>query len=512
MKANISLALATKIDMILSENYGSDQRKFLSFVPPAKQMSFDFDELVLTTNGEEGIDVQVIDSNKYNFSYLSNLIPEDNVMFQDKNGLLLWDQFKKIIANSIPANMILSNEDQAKLKEKRTFLENNSANYYNYKNLYDNATFKFLDAKKSLDCSTGEDKEKLQYDWNDYLKKILEERIFSALNDLIIFGKKNEIEECLQSISNILSRKGIGNLKAEISSKLDSFIATENDSEIEYYTTLYSPNNIFQKKTEWSKITLYNSEIISLCENAKSELKNSYSGNDSGDNIEYLSFEYAVVSIVRPWFFEEFLNSNSFKLNELVEPVINDGKTPASGMIPCYINKFICIKKIEYKQKKDTTVSEELTLPIISVLPLKKFKISTIKPLDRSQLVRSGIWAKTKKSKPGTLSSPDKTDSKVHIHDRTEVKVNDQRDVSRVRDHRTITKTAANNRKLFLWNRKHIATGISSKIEAPAIVNPINDKPAENLVVEELDGVRIVAFECKRLNLSPNPNMDLDWN
>lgn len=503
MKANISLALATKIDMILSENYGSDRRKFLSFVPPTKQMSFDFDELVLTMNSEDDYDVQTIDSNKYNFAYLSNLIPEDRIIFQDKDGLLLWNQFQTIISNSISAKMILSDEDEAKLKEANAFLENNYANYRNYKIIYDQTRINFKNAKISLEYSTGEDKEKLQNDWDDHQKAMLEENIESAYNDLLILGKEIEIKDYLKTKLAIETKKGIGNLQAEISSNLDLFEETDNDSEIKYFPTLYSPSNIFKKKSEWNKIMLYSSEVSSLCESAKPELKNLYFENDSDDNIEYLLFEYATASIVRPWFFEDFLNSNSFKLNELVDPVINDGKTPANGMIPCYINKFICIKKIEYKLKKDMAVPKSLTIPIISVLPLKKFKISSIKQGDRSQLVKSALWKTSAELNLGTSPLPHKTVHEVHDHTKDEIKVN---------DHRTKGKILANNRKLFLWNRKHIATGVNPKIAQPMAVTPIDDKHVDNLVVEELAGIRIVAFECNRLNLSPNPNMDLDWN
>ncbi len=511
MKANISLALATKIDMILSENYGSDPRKFLSFVPPTIQMSFDFDELVLTMDSDEDFDVNAIINNNSNFAYMSNLIPEDNVMFQDKDGLLLWDQFQKIISNSITANMILSAEDQAKLKNAKTFLEDNYANYHKFKKIYLQTKMNYVDAKISMESSTGEEKEKLENEWNDGLKAILEESIQSAENDLKVLGKRTEIEQKLQTISAIETKKGIGNLKAEISSELDLF--QKSNDQIEYFPTLYAPNNIFEKKSEWSSIMLYSSEITSLCENAKPELKKSYTGNDSGDNIEYLSFEYAVVSIVRPWFFEDFLNSTSFKLNGILEGPINDGKIPANGMIPSYINKFICIKKIEYKLKKDTTVPKAFTLPIISVLPLQQFNISAIQQVQSSQLVKSGLRKKLAKLKLRTLSSPDKRLSKVRDHRTKGIsKVRDHRakSILKVTDQRTKKKLVANNHKLFLWNKKHIATVARPKAK-PTIFKPIDDKHVDKLVEEELDGITIVAFECKRLNLSPNPNMDLDW-
>lgn len=502
MKANISLALATKIDMILSENYGSNLRKFLSFVPPTKQMSFGFDELVLTTNEEDGAGVKEVDRNNVNFAYMSNLIPEDKVMFQDKSGILLWDQFEKIITNSITANMKLSEDDQVKLKAAKKFLDNNYAKYHQYKKIYDQAKMNFVNAKISLDCSTGEEKERLQQEWDGHQKELLEDAIQSALNDLKVLGKETEIKERLQTASNIETKKGIGNLKSEIATELDLFKKT-GLSEIEYFPTFYSPNNIFKKKSEWSKIKLFSSEIISLCKNAKPELKKSYPENDSGENIEYLSFEYTVASIVRPWFFEEYLNSSSFRLNGIMKGPINDGKIPANGMIPCYINKFICIKKIEYKIKKDMTNPKSLTLPIISAIPLKQFKIKTIEKADRSQLFKSILLKRTANLKFESLSAPDKSAPKVRDH---------RRSVLSVKDKRPRKETMINNRKLHLWNKKHIAAVANLKMAHTVKVKSIAEKPDNNLEEDDLDGIRIVAFECKRLNLSPNPDLNLNWS
>jgi hypothetical protein len=513
MNANISLALATKIDMILSANYGSDSGKFLSFVPPGQPMSFDFDELILTTDGEKDTDVQTIDSNKYNFAYLANVIPEDKVVFEDKNGLLLWDQFKSIIDNSITANMNSSTEDQMLLAEKRIFLENNYATYRNYKIPFDQATDNFLNAKISLDCSAGEDKVKLQNDWDNFQKEMLEERIKSTLNDLIFLGKKNEIEACMQSISKITTATGINDLRNEIAQALDSLVVSENDLGLPYFPTLYSPSNIFQKKSVWSKIILLNSEIELICKNAKPDLKNAYPENDSGDNIEYLSFEYAIVSIVRPWFFEDFLNSDSFKLNELIDPVINDGNIPANGMIPCFINKFICLKKIEYQLKKSTTAPKALILPIISTQPLTEFKIRKLNQVDRSQLVKAIRLKTSNNQKTGASLEHHNIGSEFNKSTTGTLKIDTTKtgDIKTI-DHRTKDKIVANNRKLFLWNMKHIATGVTPEKAQPAIVAPVDNKVADNHIVEEFEGIRIVAFECKRLRISPNPNKALDWN
>lgn len=526
MDANVSLALAAKINRILSETSASDPDKFNAFVPPTLPLSFSYRDLVFFPDENElakEIDVRTMSRNKLNFSLIASVIPKDSAVFSAASEENLWEVFGDILEGCITARNKLSKEEIAKLKEAHDFLEAHYADYHSYKLALLQQKEELYDARISLEMATGDEKIRLQKQWDEFKKEQLEEKVRLAENNLTVLGKKTEVENYSDIRNAIESRKGIATLREDLLSTMD-LIKGDPDTETDYYPTFYSPAGIFDQASQaWGSLTLYNSEIVGLCDTAPAELKDQYAGDDSGQDIEQLSFEYTIVSAVRQWFSEPFLDSDSFKLAMPTDTPISDGKVPASGTIPAYINKMVCIRKLRYKLRKDKPKPQNLTLPIISMQPVKTLQIGQLP--DSARLFRRSPRVHDHRTEPtgtGIRSARPIGRRAIEHRGTTRVRVHDHRDTAarpvllRAAAFSQLMRQPATgqphpqakNTALARWKKENIAKSI--RLQTP--VTAADSLQANRDFIEEsFDGIRVIAFECKRTGLSPNPNLALDW-
>lgn len=495
MPSSISLALAAKLHRILSPD-NNNGNKFVSFVPPLTRMQFKYSELDFFSGDGPGIDANTLELNRSNFATLVNQIPADHIIFNPIGKGLLWEVFENnVINNSVTARMNLSEDDKAKLAAAHKFCDENFAVYRSFKNAFDQYQLDYKEAKCSLELASGEEKIKLQKEWDEFREKMLMDRIKAAENDLLVSGKQSEVTAALTTISNLEAKKGISTLRDEIKLKIEDLFSkgVAERAGTEYLYTDFSPLGSFEQNSPaWSQVILYSSEINALCANAPEELKKLFADEAATEGVESISFEYAFVSVVREWFSETLLASSNWKF-AVDGPLVSDGKIPASGLIPAYINKILCIRKLSYKQKKTATVQDKLKLAIISPLLIKEVSIKKTNPViaqpfivKRSVVVptmRTHVTAMT--SMPAMRAMTAKpVPGRVIVH-----------------DHRT---GAA---KLQAWRNIHLAKPVTKAPVKPAI------KPTEPEVKEHsLEGIIFIAFECKRITASPNPDNSLVWD
>jgi hypothetical protein len=539
MESKISLALATKLKLIFEK-----EDKFLTFPLgigfPYRYLNFMKDPSV------SGLTLQEQLNNKGDFARLLNIIPDDGATFSADASRLLWDELKNVLKNSIFAVSGLSEAenkslDQAidfltdiKVEEDGTEIPVNSiavTKYYEYKTIYENAINTYLNEKITVENSTGSEGDKLKQQWAAYREKELIEIKNRAEADWKNLGFKVEVENN-QAIKNTLElKKYLDMYRQAYLDEIDiSEIPDLNGLGIGFCTTFFSPVDAFDTNLPWTTLTLTKEEIASLIQNASVELKSLFNAAQGSDDIESCSLEYNNVIVIRPWYKPEFFVSRYWKLSE--EVVISDGNLPRKGKIPAYITSMVVVRNIKVTRKKKT-VSEPLILPIFSITPIQTLKMSRIPATIKSRLASEVMPARAE------VEIRPKMASRVLVAEAAPRSFRTMTATTAIRDKpasssfkssllmsslkqplaQPVDSQATLNIKLkekkSYVSEKYIGMTIKTPL-SPSL--PISVEPsgasANDLITEtyNMDGVAVLAFVCKRVPKSPDPDNTLAWN
>lgn len=494
-----------------------------------------------------GLTLQEQLNDKGDFARLLNIIPEDSAAFSADASRLLWDELKAVLKNSIFAVSGLSEAenrsfDQAidfltdiKVEEDGTEIPVNSiavTKYYEYKTIYENAINTYLNEKITVENSAGPESDILKQQWAAYREKELIEIKNRAEADWKNLGFKVEVENN-QAIKNTLElKKYLDMYRQAYLDEIDiSEIPDLNGLGIGFCTTFFSPVDAFDTNLPWTTLTLTKEEIASLIQNASVELKSLFNAAQGSDDIESCSLEYNNVIVIRPWYKPEFFVSRYWKLSE--EVVISDGNLPRKGKIPAYITSMIVVRNIKITRKKKTG-SEPLVLPIFSVTPIQTLKMSRTSVTIKSRLPSDVMPARTE------VEIRPKTASRVLVAEAAPRSFRTMTATTAIRDKpassssfkssllmsslkqplaQPVDSQATLNIKLkekkSYVSEKYIGMTIKTPF-SPSLPTSVelSGASANDLITEtyNMDGVAVLAFVCKRVPKSPNPDNTLAWN
>lgn len=537
MESKISLALATKLEMIFEK-----EDKFLTFPLgigfPYRYLNF------MKDPSDSGLTLQEQLNNKGDFARLLNIIPDDSVAFSADASRFLWDELKIVLKNSIFAISGLSEAENKSLDQAIDFLTDikteedgteipvNSiavTKYYEYKLVYENSANTYLSEKITVENSTGPEGDKLKQQWAAYRENELINLKTKAEADWKNLGFKEEVENN-QSIKNTLElKKYLDKYRQAYLDEIDiSEIPDLNGVGIGFCTTFFSPIDAFDTNLPWITLTLTKGEIENLVQNASVELKNLFNVGQGGEDIESCSLEYNNVVVIRPWYKPEFFASRYWKLSE--DMIISDGNLPRKGKIPAYITSMVVVRNIQIIRKKKTG-SDPLVLPIFSAVPIQTLKMSRTPMMITSRLVSNVIPTRTE------VQVEPKTVSRLLVAETAPRSFRTMAATTAIRDKsaspfkssllmsslkRSLDQPADAKAKLDIklpgknnyiygkYSGMTIKTPIS--MPSPGIIQP--SEPAADLITEtyNMDGVAVLAFVCKRVPKSPDPDNTLAWN
>lgn len=540
MESKISLALATKLKMIFEK-----EDKFLTF-PLGLGFSYRYLNFMQDPS-VSGLTLQEQLNNKGDFAKLLNIIPEDSAVFSADASRLLWDELKAVLKNSMFAVSGLSEAENRSLDQAIDFLTdikveadgtetpvNSTAmtKYYEYKTVYENTVNTYLNEKITVENSTGPEGDKLKQQWAVYREKELLDIKNRAEADWKNLGFKVEVENS-QAIKNTLELKKYLDLYRQ--AYLDEIDISEipdlNGLGIGFCTTFFSPIDSFDTNLPWNNLTLTKEEIASLIQNASAELKSLFNAAQGSDDIESCSLEYNNVVVIRPWYKPEFFASRYWRLSEDV--VISDGNVPRKGKIPAYITSMVVVRNIKITRKKKAG-SEPLVLPIFSITPIQTLKMSRTPVTIKSRLVsdvtpvRTGVEIgpttvsrfsvaeaapRSFRTMAATTSVRGKPVSSSSFKSSLLISSFKQPVVQPV-DSQTTLNIKLNEKKSYV-SEKYVGMTIKTPFSPalPTSVEP-SGASANDLITEtyNMDGVAVLAFVCKRVPKSPDPDNTLAWN
>jgi hypothetical protein len=435
-------------------------------------------------------------NNKGDFARLLNIIPADSVRFSMDASRFLWDELKNVLNASIFAESALTESENELLDQAIDFLTDEPEvsedefkipvysvavlKYYEYKTIYEEAERTYLGEKITVESTSGQEGQELKRQWDSYREKQLRGIKDKAEQDWRHLGFKKQVEY-YQSVEKMLEPKKYLNLyKKNYMDEINlSEIFDLNGLGIGIHSTFFSPFDAFDPNLPWAKLTLTKEEINTLVKKAPPELKSIFDARQGSDDIESISLEYNNVVIIRSWFKLGFFESKFWNLPD--NTVVSDGNVPRTGKIPAYITSMIVARNVSVTRKK-AVEKKEMILPIVSSVPLEKVKIAS-----QPKEVK---LAEVKASQPP---------NRIKVMG---IKL-------QVPDVNGIQTEQTEQKKRYVaikYNGTTIKTPHKA-VEEPS-GNPPRTTPEAELVTEtyNLDGVVVLAFVCRRVAKSPNPD------
>jgi hypothetical protein len=552
MDSRISLALAEKLRRIFEKD-----DTFLTYPLgigfPNRALSF-MKELQAS-----GLDAAQQLRDKCDFARLHNIVPHDSALFSGDASQPLWDRSMKILNDAVFAQSGLSEAEEKRLAEAIDFLTDlqqvgtaqiaiNSAavtQYYTYKTAYDNAEQTYIDEKMTVESTTGPEGEALRQRWHNSRDKQLKELVQRALEDLNNLGSAVQVRAAQAIRAELEPKKYLDLYRAAYESEISIAEIPDLDANgLGIYSTFFSPFNIFDPETSWNQLTLTRTELDTLADSAAPELKALFGGT-AASPIEAVTLEYTNVAIVRPWFRPEFFAARTWKFAD--SSVVSDGGRPCTGIIPAYVTSMLVTRNITVTRFGGGASQAPLNIPIlVANRPIdhntkgNMLKNIGAKELDRTVL--EGVYSKnqsppikfidtsavaflrqpqvrTAARAPAAAPALRKQPTAVALGSSTESAIRDLafRDqlargsiTDTVRD-TTFTRMMARDPTVNLDIQRIRYVGEVIAAVSPPPPPPPALPPTATTERYAFDGVIVLAYVCKRVPLSPNPDPKLKF-
>jgi hypothetical protein len=377
--------------------------------------------------------------------------------------------------------------------------------------LYEKAMSIYLDEKITVESTTGADGSILKQQWESYREKQLKSLIDKAEQDWINLGLKQQIEGYLSVRSSLEPKKYLNLYRQSYLDDIElSFLPPLNDQGLPAYTTYFSPFDAFDPKIPWTKLTLTKGEIDTLIRNSPTELKSLFNVAPSVDEIESISLEYNNVVVMRAWWKPEFCESRYWKLPD--NTMVSDGQMPRRGIIPAYITSMIAVRNVTVTRKKSAApkpiaISILTSNPkIFKTLPGQSPPIIATPKLEKAVMMSATALRRTDRG--STVSLP-KTSFVARTLQPALIRPISVKSPEPMRVQPNVSKVYVNT--------KYVGTTIKTPVFTvpPKPANPTGATPAQAELVTETyasDGVVVLAYVCKRIPRSPNPDERLSWS
>jgi hypothetical protein len=500
MESNIEVALAVKLQKL----FPPTEEKFLSF--PMGEC-FTYDDLDFMGD-DEGLSAGQL-SRRYlsraMFAMRTNLVPADRIIYSPDASRYLWDEYREVLNNAQLAVSILTESERHQLEEAEEFLYGAASEdaidvgalsephqkYIQYKRAWENAEKQYLDEKLTVETSRDDE---LKEQWEAGRERELASIRDRAMDDWIHLGCKQRVEEC-RAVKARLRAKSPSLYVQGYRGLLEACHETVSvEDPVGTYITLYSPLDCFDNDRAWVRVNMTRNEVDSLLQSAPPELAK-FASAEAVD-IESISLEYSEVSIVRNWFKPGFFASRYWRLPS-TSAAVSDGDLPRGGRIPAFVTSMLVTKKVEVTRKK----AEAPKQPALRF----SFVAKNLTPL------RHDVFE---------IKGAERTPAAPHIRPILAEPTVPRRRVSAPMAARAVAARVATpvNLRAIAAVRKvdRVAAKpvVVTALKAAAPPPPRPKPEEEGSVCEslELDGVAVIAYVCRRIPESPNPDENLAWS
>jgi hypothetical protein len=463
------------------------------------------------------------------FARQVNLIPTGEAWMPAASGFL-WDAYRAVLTEADVAQSARSENEELAYQSACALLRDANGDdtdlvkaYKQHRDAFIVSQEKYLAAKLTAESTTGSEREQ----WRSITEPAMKAEIDTQSVKWMLSGNKTKVEDA-QNLITILGAHSPAQMLTEWRSRCNPDIdqLTDPSDQTSAFVTSFSPANAVADNA-WCSFTLSPAEISTLLAGALPEWRNTVLGDAAASPTQTVTFEFSSAAIVRPWF-----DANAFKSRfwRFVDPSrqLSDGGDPPAGECTAYASGIVFARHIKTTgpaQPSGSSVGtikqlaglqfemaaltrQSRPLPGIAAIALKP-AISTAQP--DSPTAASATTAATTAATMAAIHSP----------------ISPQRFAAgtlsaapRVRDHRSPTSGADLNWDARLTKESVLKIDRLRGVHIfrppikmhPPVVAPA--PPAVPLPVPPPapdETIYVLAFICKRLGKTPNPDASLSW-
>jgi hypothetical protein len=364
MDSAMQLALMTKAKKV----FGADDT-FLSF--PVSPLPYTKRELDFFSERDDD-DLRQSQRNLQAFSTLVNLIPDDEAWLPTET-VFLWDVYEQVLKEANFAESTRTPDEEAAYQRALAFLRVTGADglvedspamkaYRQHKD-----AFLLAEQKYNADKFTGENAadptEKQR--WREVDEPAQRAVIEELRAQWITAGYKNEVEAAQAKVVSLGARSPLQTW-AEWNSRFNEDIDTLTGSSADastVYPSFFSPSNAIDDDA-WQPFKLSAEEVKVLLNEAPAELRARFAADSAAAGNKSLTFEFSSAAIQRPWFASDVFKARFWRFAD-ASRFISDGGKPAKGTCPAYVTAIVFARRVREEVKPAEPVRP--TIPPVGI-------------------------------------------------------------------------------------------------------------------------------------------------
>lgn len=527
MTPPVAIALITKLKLIFETDANGNKQpdKFLAFQNgsfPVSKENFYFIEPDKYKLGPIDTALKMVDFSKC-FNFITSV---DDFISPVSDEL--EDVYHQTLKTAIAANSTRTQDEEQRYNAAKDFLYQPMqtpdgqtvtclANYDSYDSQYKEALTEYKSREVTALNAQGEDAAEIKATWqND--KDNLKNAIARTLLNWETLGQRSQVEKYLGDFLSLASgspSKTIADLKMEYELFTQAHSVDHLANELHYTPTYFTPINFFEENISWQSMSLDRSEVNTLVQQAPQRLKDLFNIDTRQVDINKVSFEYIVVTIVREWLhYKDFLLQRFWKLPTDAAS-LSDGA--GNGKLPAFPEKMIFVRnmKIETPKGLPTTASKfHLTTQLFKNLkPQVNINLQkNIKVIDHRRVKADTI--KRLMVKDTTFFTP-----KVLMHTSAKPSVVKMPMAATFLKPALIEKKPAAQPKMVMKPLFLKAQYLPIKpIMAKPLLYGIKQAPGVShtadpgITVTEKKEMELLAFICSKVPPCPSPDLNLNWS
>ena len=354
----VQLALMSKAKKVFEK-----EGTFLSF--PVTPLAYTKDDLDFFSQ-ETGSDLLKSRANLAAFSTLVNLIPHDEAWLPT-DARFLWNELEYVLREGTLAVSTRTPEEEVAYQEALAFLkvpgeggllqDSPKVRVYNqYKDAYIMAEQEFMEARSTGEAAEDESEKK---HWREVDGPAFRAKLKDLDNQWILEGYKNEVNIARSQYQNLGAKSPAitwEEWKGCFNQDLDS--ETNAQDNFTVFPSSFTPSNALEEGS-WNPFSLSEAEIKTLVNEAPADLRKRFSVDGTVSTMKSVTLEFSSAAIKRSWFDSEIFRARFWRLSDSTK-VFSDGGSPPSGDCPAYVTAIVFARKVvvEAKQAQSTSSSK----------------------------------------------------------------------------------------------------------------------------------------------------------
>jgi hypothetical protein len=485
--------------------FGSDQT-FLSF--PLSPVPFTRRELDFFDQSSADAE-RASNRAQIEFSRQVNLIPTGEAWHPAGSGFL-WDAYIAVLTESDVAQTVRTPEEDSAYQAALTLLREGDGDdtaivkkYKQHRDAFIVCREKYLAAKLTAEYGTESEREL----WRSTEEPALKSQMDALTVNWVLHANKTKVEDA-QNLIAILGARSPSKTMAEWRSRCNPDIDQLNDpaDHTSVFPTSFSPANAVDQHA-WCRFTLSPAEITSLLLDAPAEWRRTMLGDAPVSTTQSIAFEFSSAAIVRPWFDPVAFKSRFWRFSD-PSRLLSDGKSPPTGECTAHASGIVFARHVQIVD----------TAPTVGVPPAQPFVGLEFKMVTRAP---RAISLATRFSTPPShdggvllrqIGTPHVAKPGSELPTAVPNRV-DHRAMSRAAADSASTLPAANISKFDrLRGTSVLRPDIADvHLAASSLIVSAPSTPALATSSPLDETIFVLAFICKKLGRSPDPDESLSW-